>query len=59
VLHQVVREHFETSRVEVAGLRRGQGLPKFVEQEFREFLTCGCLAADLEKILPIRHKSQT
>jgi hypothetical protein len=26
-------------------MRDGQGLPRFVEQEFRDFLTCGCLAA--------------
>ena len=26
-------------------MRDGQGLPGFVEQEFRDFLTCGCLAA--------------
>ena len=28
-----------------AGLRDGEGLPRFVEQEFRDFLRCGCLAA--------------
>jgi len=44
-LHQLVRDHFETFRVQAAGLRDGQGLPRFVEQEFRDFLTCGCLAA--------------
>ncbi len=44
-LHQLVRDHFETFRAQAAGLRDGQGLPRFVEQEFRDFLTCGCLAA--------------
>ena len=45
VLHGVVRDHFETFRAEAALRRDGEGLPRFVEQEFREFLTCGCLAA--------------
>jgi hypothetical protein len=44
VLQQIVREHFETFRAEAAHLRDGEGLPRFVEQEFRNFLTCGCLA---------------
>lgn len=44
-LHQLVRDHFETFRAQAAHLRDGQGLPRFVEQEFRDFLTCGCLAA--------------
>ena len=43
--HQLVRDHFETFREQAAHLRDGQGLPRFVEQEFRDFLTCGCLAA--------------
>ena len=30
---------------EAGSLRDGEGLPRFVEREFREFLTCGCLAA--------------
>ena len=45
VLHQIVVEHFETFRVQAASLRDGEGLPRFVEQEFRDFLTCGCLAS--------------
>lgn len=43
VLHQVVREHFETFRTQAANLRNGEGLPSFVEQEFRDFLRCGAL----------------
>jgi hypothetical protein len=43
VLHQVVREHFETFRAQAASLRDGEGLPRFVEREFLEFLRCGCL----------------
>ena len=44
VLHQVLRDHFETFRAQAAGLRDGEGLPGFVEQEFRDFLQCGALA---------------
>jgi len=45
VLHQLVCDHFETFRERVAARRDGQGLPQFVEREFREFLTCDSLAA--------------
>jgi hypothetical protein len=44
VLYGVVRDHFETFLAHAASLRAGEGLPRFVEQEFREFLRCGCLA---------------
>ena len=44
VLHQIVLEHFATFRAQAAGLRDGEGLPRFVEQEFRDFLRCGRLA---------------
>ena len=44
VLYQVVQEHFETFREEAARLRDGEGLPRFVGQEFRDFLRCGWLA---------------
>lgn len=43
VLHQVVRDHFETFRAQAADLRNGEGLPGFVEQEFLDFLRCGSL----------------
>ena len=43
-LYQIVRDHFETFRAHAASLRDGDGLPRFVEQEFRDFLWCGCLA---------------
>ena len=43
-LYQIVRDHFETFRAHAASLRDGEGLPRFVEQEFRAFLHCGCLA---------------
>jgi hypothetical protein len=44
ILYQVVRDHFETLRTETAAARDGDGLPAFVEQEFRDFLRCGWLA---------------
>jgi hypothetical protein len=44
VLYVIVRQHFETFRTQAASLRDGDGLPKFVEREFRDFLRCGCLA---------------
>jgi len=44
VLQQIVREHFETFRAEAAHLRDGEGLPRFVEEEFEAFLRCGWLA---------------
>jgi hypothetical protein len=67
-LHQLVRDHFETFRAQVAHVRDGQGLPRFVEQEFRDFLTCGCLAAGfarfrcadcrLERLVPFSCKGR-
>jgi len=32
VVYQVVRHHFESFRAQAAGLRDGEGLPRFVEQ---------------------------
>ena len=49
VLHQIVLEHFETFRAPAAGLRDGEGLPRFVEQEFRDFLRWVNLRWDAEK----------
>jgi hypothetical protein len=44
VLHAVIREHLEPFLRETSDRGDGHGLPRFVEQEFREFLTCGVLA---------------
>jgi hypothetical protein len=44
VLYQVVRDHYRTFRAEVAGVRDGEGLPRFVVDEFDTFLQCGWLA---------------
>lgn len=43
-LYRVVVDHFETCRAEADRARDGRGLPRFIEQEFREFLQCGMLA---------------
>ena len=43
-LYQIVHDHFETFRSQASDLRDGEGLPRFVEQEFRDFLQCGWLA---------------
>jgi hypothetical protein len=44
VLYRIVHEHVETFRSEAARLRDGEGLPRFVEDEFRDYLRCGWLA---------------
>jgi hypothetical protein len=36
--------YFETFRAQAAALRDGEGLPRFVEDEFQAFLRCGWLA---------------
>ena len=38
-----MHEHFETFRAQAASLRDGEGLPRFVEAEFRNLVN-GCLA---------------
>ena len=43
-LHRIVQEHVETFRAPAATLRDGEGLPRCVEAEFRDFLQCGLLA---------------
>src|SRR3989454_7540910 len=49
VLHRVVRDHLETFLREVADRSDGGGLPRFVEREFREFLTCGALSRGVSR----------
>ena len=44
MLYHVVRDHFETFRAQVARISDGNGLPRFIEEEFRGFLRCGFLA---------------
>ena len=49
MLYEVVQEHFETFRAQAASLRDGDGLPRFVEEEFCDFLRCGWLAGGLAR----------
>ena len=44
VLYRIVRDPFETFRAQAAGVRDGEGLPRFVEQAFQDVLRCGWLA---------------
>jgi hypothetical protein len=44
VLYRVIDEHLEAFLDAAARQADGHRLPKFVEQEFRDFLTCGVLA---------------
>jgi hypothetical protein len=44
VLHTVVRTHLAAFLQEVADRTNGPGLPRFVVDGFREFLTCGVLS---------------
>jgi hypothetical protein len=44
LLYRIVQEHWETFRSTAGRLRDGEGLPAFVEDEFRTFLRCGWLA---------------
>jgi hypothetical protein len=50
VLHAVIREHLEPFLREVSDRGDGHGLPRFVKQEFREFLTCGVLAHSFTRL---------
>ena len=44
VLYQIVRDHFETFRAQAGQVCDGDGLPRFIEDEFEGFLRCGWLA---------------
>ena len=47
---QVVRDHVETFLAHAASLRDGEGLPRFVDDEFRAFLRCGFLAGGFARL---------
>ena len=49
-LYQIVRDHFETFRMQASTMRDGEGLPRFVEQAFRKFLQCGWLAGGFARL---------
>ena len=44
MLYAVIRDHLDGFLREASTRGGGDGLPEFVEREFREFLTCGILA---------------
>jgi len=44
VLHQIVREHLTTFLRAAAERTGGDGLPAFIEHEFRDFMACGVWA---------------
>jgi hypothetical protein len=68
VLRTVVRTHLEAFLSAVAERTDGVGLPRFVEDEFREFLTCGvlvhgcvrlrCEGCGLDRLLPFSCKGR-
>ena len=43
VLHSIIGEHLDPFLREVSDRGDGHGLPRFAEQQFRDFLTCGVL----------------
>jgi len=51
ILYGIVRDHFETFRAHGAALRDGEGLPRFVEQEFRDFLAERFISSLLRDVL--------
>ena len=50
VLYRVVRDHLETFRAQSASIRDGEGLPRFVDEEFRSYLRCGWLAGGFARL---------
>ena len=50
ILHGLVRDHLETFLRDAAERTDGAGVPRFVEKEFREFLTCGVLARGFARV---------
>jgi len=52
VLYQVVRDYDETFRVEAGRFRHGEGLPRFVADEFEAFLRCVGAPATSHRICP-------
>ncbi|MGH7332126.1 MAG: transposase zinc-binding domain-containing protein, partial [Candidatus Rokuibacteriota bacterium] len=68
VLYTVVRAHLECFQRAAAERTDGIGLPRFVEDEFRQFLTCGilehgvarlrCDGCGLDRLLPFSCKGR-
>jgi len=53
VLHSLIHRHLEAFLAEARARGEGDGLPRFVERELREFVTCGHLARGFRP-LPLR-----
>ena len=68
VLYQVVRDHFETFRAEATRTYERDALPRFIEEEFRDFLRCGhpaggfarfqCGRCRLDRLVPFSCKGR-
>lgn len=58
VLHGVVREHLQTFLAEAAHRRDGEGVPRFVEEEFHAFLACGFLAGGFARFRCVGCKAE-
>ncbi len=62
VLYRVIDEHLDAFLEAATHHTHGSRLPKFIEQEFRDFLTCGvlrhgfarlrCTDCGLERLVP-------
>ena len=50
MLHGVIRDHLDDVLRAAADGADGAGLPEFIAQEFREFLTCGVLAHGFARV---------
>ena len=50
MLHAIIREHLEPFLREASDRADGNGLPRFVEHEFRDFLRCGLLAEGFTRL---------
>ncbi len=50
VLHTIIRDNLESFLREAAHRADGASLPDFVEQEFRDFLTCGVLTHGFARV---------
>ncbi|HEX5107174.1 MAG TPA: transposase [Vicinamibacterales bacterium] len=68
MLYQVVRDHYERFAAQAAAWRDGQGLPPFIDKEFRGFLRCGwlgggfarfrCDGCGLDRLVPFSCKGR-
>ena len=50
MLYEVVRDHLETCLANAAASRNDAGLPRLIEREFRDFLSCGQLAGGFARL---------